>query len=67
MKSKVRVIVNGVSFYTTQAQIKRGVGDKIHVNKFVLDALESCIRCGVKGVGRTYYSYTTLYQIQINL
>ena len=23
----IRVIVNGVSFYTTAAQIKRGVGD----------------------------------------
>ena len=27
---KYRVIVNGVSFYTTKAAIKRGVGDIIH-------------------------------------
>jgi hypothetical protein len=67
MSKKVRVIVNDVSFYTTQAQIKRGVGDSINLNKFVLDALESCIRCGIKGIGRTYYINTTLYQIQINL
>jgi len=28
---KYRVIVNGVSFYTSGAAIKRGVGDSIHL------------------------------------
>ena len=32
---KYRVIVNGVSFYTTGAAIKRGVGDSIAVNTVV--------------------------------
>ena len=31
----IRVIVNGVSFYTTGAQIKRGVGDFSLVNTAV--------------------------------
>ena len=35
---KYRVIVNGVSFYTTGAAIKRGVGDFVGVN-----CLEICI------------------------
>ena len=32
---KYRVIVNGVSFYTTGAAIKRGVGDFVGVNTVV--------------------------------
>ena len=32
---KYRVIVNGVSFYTTGAAIKRGVGDSVAVNTVV--------------------------------
>ena len=30
---KIRAIVNGISFYTTRAAIKRGVGDHIAVNE----------------------------------
>ena len=72
MKSKVRVIVNGVSFFTTKAQIKRGVGDNASINLFVQLALEECIRDGIKGLGRTFTAYDskmqpTKYQIQINL
>ena len=72
MKSKVRVIVNGVSFFTTKAQIKRGVGDNASINLFVQLALEECIRDGIKGLGRTFTAYDskmqpTAYQIQINL
>ena len=70
--SKVRVIVNGVSFFTTKAQIKRGVGDNASINYFVQSALEECIRDGVKGLGRTYHSYdarmrSTPLDLQINL
>jgi adenylylsulfate kinase-like enzyme len=70
--SKVRVIVNGVSFYTTKAQIKRGVGDNVTINYFVQSALEECIRDGVKGLGRTYHQYdakmrSTPLDLQINL
>lgn len=72
MKSKVRVIVNGVSFFTTKAQIVRGVGDVSLINTFVELALKECIRDGIKGLGRTFTAYDskmqpTRYQIQINL
>ena len=72
MKNKVRVIVNGVSFFTTKAQIKRGVGDFSIINTFVELALKECIRDGWRGLGRTFTAYDskmqpTKYQIQINL
>lgn len=37
---KYRVIVNGVSFYTTGAAIKRGVGDFASVNTVVRQLYE---------------------------
>ena len=37
---KYRVIVNGVSFYTTGAAIKRGVGDSVAVNTVVRQLFE---------------------------
>jgi hypothetical protein len=70
--SKVRVIVNGVSFFTTKAQIMRGVGDNASINYFVQSALKECIRDGIKGLGRTYHMYnekmrSTPLDLQINL
>lgn len=38
---KYRVIVNGVSFYTTGAAIKRGVGDSVAVNTVVRQLFEN--------------------------
>ena len=38
---KFRVIVNGVSFYTTARQIIDGVGDQISTNAAVRNALTS--------------------------
>jgi hypothetical protein len=38
---KYRVIVNGVSFYTTGAAIKRGVGDNVSVNTVVRQLFEN--------------------------
>ena len=38
---KYRVIVNGVSFYTTGAAIKRGVGDSVSVNTVVRQLFEN--------------------------
>jgi adenylylsulfate kinase-like enzyme len=72
MREKVRVIVNGVSFFTTKAQIKRGVGDNASINLFVQLALEECIRDGIKGLGRTFHLYdarmrSTPLNLQINL
>lgn len=72
MNNKIRVIVNGVSFYTTKAQIKRGVGDNASINVFVRMAFAECIRDGITGFGRTYRAYngnmqSTQYDLQINL
>jgi hypothetical protein len=38
---KYRVIVNGVSFYTSAAAIKRGVGDSVSVNTVVRQLFEN--------------------------
>lgn len=38
---KYRVIVNGISFYTTGAAIKRGVGDSVSVNTVVRQLFEN--------------------------
>lgn len=38
---KYRVIVNGVSFYTSGAAIKRGVGDSVSVNTVVRQLFEN--------------------------
>ena len=64
--------MNGVSFYTTKAQIKRGVGDVLIINTFIRMTLKECIRDGITGLGRTFTAYDskmqpTAYQIQINL
>jgi hypothetical protein len=72
MREKVRVIINGVSFYTTKSQIKRGVGDNASINRFVQLALEECIRDGIKGLGRTFHlrldmMRSTPLNLQINL
>lgn len=72
MSKKVRVIVNGVSFYTTKAQIKRGVGSNTSINLFIELALEECLREGIKGLGRTYYQRTSrmtskAFDLQIDL
>ncbi len=37
---KIRAIVNGISFYTTRAAIKRGVGDHTAVNESLRCVLE---------------------------
>lgn len=72
MSNKVRVIVNGVSFYTSRAQIKRGVGSNATINMFVQLALEECLRDDITGLGRTYQAYngnmqSTPYSLQIDL
>ena len=72
MREKIRVIVNGVSFFTTKAQIKRGVGDNASINRFVQLALEECVRENIKGLGRTFHlrldrMRSTPLDLQINL
>jgi len=65
----IRVIVNGVSFYTTAAQIKRGVGDFSLVNT----AVQLCYKNMGKstGYGQTFRVYdskmnVTAYDVQIS-
>ena len=64
----IRVIVNGVSFYTTAARIKRGVGDFSLVNT----AVQLCYKNMGKstGYGQTFRVYDdkmrmTSYDVQI--
>lgn len=52
---KYRVIVNGVSFYTTVAAIKRGVGDSIAVNAAVRLCAEEMGKS--LGMGKTFVFY----------
>jgi len=65
----IRVIVNGVSFYTTGAQIKRGVGDFSLINT----AVQLCYKNMGKsrGFGQTFRVYDdkmrmTQYDVQIS-
>jgi len=72
MSSKIRVIVNGVSFYSSKAQIVRGVGDNTDINLVVQRAYETCVRDKVLGFGSTFTLYdhkmqTKKYDVQINL
>jgi hypothetical protein len=52
---KYRVIVNGVSFYSTATAIKRGVGDSIAVNAAVRLAAEEM--GSSLGLGKTFVFY----------
>ena len=52
---KYRVIVNGVSFYTTAAAIKRGVGDFVSVNTVVRELFENMFNA--VGIGSTMTVY----------
>lgn len=57
---KYRVIVNGVSFYTTGAAIKRGVGDSVSVNAVVRQLFENLFN----GIGIS--STMTVYDNKMN-
>lgn len=52
---KYRVIVNGVSFYSTTSAIKRGVGDSIAVNAAVRLTAEEMGKS--LGLGKTFVFY----------
>jgi hypothetical protein len=52
---KYRVIINGISFYTSRAAIERGVGDNSLQNtalKFALDCMGKSL-----GIGRSVHLY----------
>lgn len=64
---KIRVIINGVSFYTSNNAIVRGVGDDQGINKTVRLVYAELLKLhnnnGSVGVG---YSDKEGYQVQID-
>ena len=66
---KYRVIVNGVSFYTTGAAIKRGVGDFVGVNTAVRQVFENLFNATGIATSITVYDdrmQSTRYDVQIS-
>ena len=66
---KYRVIVNGVSFYTTGAAIKRGVGDSIPVNTVVRQLFENMFNAIGIASTMTVYNHKmdrVKYDVQIS-
>lgn len=68
---KLRLIINGVSMYTTSAAIKRGIGDHSTINVVAQMALHNMLKNGDIGCGgqqRVYDSKMkcTSYDYQIN-
>lgn len=53
----IRVIVNGVSFYTTGAQIKRGVGSDTMINNVVELAYKRMKSEKILGLATTMHAY----------
>lgn len=68
----IRVIVNGISFYTTKRAIRESrIGDNRFLNEYLRDAYLGMIRRGDAGVGTRITVYnsknsSTVYDIQIN-
>ena len=67
MAKKIRIIVNGVSFYTTKKQIAEGVGDYIELNDCFRKIYKECIEGKYAGLGYTCYANDRRYCMQINL
>ena len=68
---KYRVIVNGVSFYTTSAAIRRGVGDFVGVNaavRQVFERMQTAIEIGLAASVTVYDDRmkSTVYNVQIS-
>jgi len=69
---KIRVIVNGISFYTTKKALKSGtVGDDTNVNCAVSIAYNDMVAGGYAGIATTtrHYDYKMkqhVYQVQIS-
>lgn len=67
-KQKLRLIINGVSLFTTVKNIQSGIGDSQRANRAAQQALDSLIRlrhADIKPVGISGYWYD--YPIQIDL
>jgi len=54
---KIRAIINGVSFYTTTAQIRKGIGDFSSQNIAVRQVYDQMIKERVLGFGTTITLY----------
>lgn len=66
---KYRVIVNGVSFYTSAAAIRRGVGDSVSVNTVVRQLFENMFNAVGIASSMTVYDHKmqpTRYDVQIS-
>ena len=66
---KYLVIVNGVSFYTSAAAIKRGVGDFVSVNTVVRELFENMFNAVGIGSTMTVYDHKmnrVSYDVQIS-
>jgi hypothetical protein len=66
---KYLVVVNGVSFYTSAAAIKRGVGNSVSVNTVVRQLFENMFNA--VGIGSTMHVYDhkmnkVSYDVQIS-
>ena len=64
---RFRVIIDGISFYTTASAIRHGVGDHMRVNAAILSALEALESLRTKdpavGVGGTWHGH----QVQLSM
>lgn len=66
---KYLVIVNGVSFYTSAAAIKRGVGNSVSVNTVVRQLFENMFNAIGAGSTMTIYDHKmnpVSYDVQIS-
>lgn len=60
-RKRLRVIMNGVSFYTTTNKIYQGVGDSSRVNHalvYALELLKLSSGPSVKGISHSYDGYS---------
>lgn len=65
---KLRIIINGISFYSTPKKVREGIGDFQKVNRVIQAALEHLTtaqkaRPTTSGVGHTYEGV----QVQIDV
>ena len=66
---KYRVRVNGISFYTSSAAIKRGVGDSVSVNTVVRQLFENLFNATGISSTMTVYDHKmnrVSYDVQIS-
>ena len=68
----IRVIVNGVSFYTTGARIRSGVGSDTMINNVVELAYKRMKAENIVGLSTTMHAYDSKmnkqsYNVQISL